>query len=115
MENRKKRARRGPELAQRIRAGILNAFDCVERTQGRLISEILAEEFMKDPMRFIQIAAKYVPKEHHGEVVTTTKTALMTDAELTAEAERIREEIARLQARDSGGTAEKASGESKVH
>ena len=66
-----KKAKRGAELAQRIRAGILNAMDCVEDKKGKLISEILAEELINNPIKFLELASKYVPKELEMELTET--------------------------------------------
>lgn len=74
-----KKSKRGPELAQRIRAGILNALDCVEK-DGMLISEILAEEFKANPMKFIDMASKYVPKDIELQVTEVVED--LSDAEL---------------------------------
>lgn len=76
-----KRAKKGPELVQRVRAAILNAFDAVER-DGKLISEILAEKFKDDPLRFMDMASKYCPKDVDLHVDRVTSAADLTENEL---------------------------------
>lgn len=76
-----KRAKKGPELVQRVRAAILGAFDAVER-EGRLISEVLAEKFKDDPLRFMDMASKYCPKDVDLHVDRATSAADLTEQEL---------------------------------
>lgn len=73
---------KGKELVQRTRAGILNAFDYVERTQGKLISEILGEAFIENPLRFMDTAAKFIPKDIDLKVNHTKSAVQLTDEEL---------------------------------
>ena len=61
-----KKSKRGPELVQRVRAAILNAMDAVEK-DGMLISEILAEQFQENPIRFLELASKFTPRERNVE------------------------------------------------
>ena len=61
-----KRAKHGHELVQRSRAAVLNAFDAVEN-RGKVLSEILADEFEKNPIKFMELASKLMPKEIHGD------------------------------------------------
>lgn len=62
-----KTAKHGIELAQRSRAAVLNALGVVEK-RGTLISELLANEFEANPIRFMELAAKLMPKDHTGEI-----------------------------------------------
>ena len=94
-----KKAGHGPELVQRIRAVVLGALDAVEK-DGKLISEILAEKFKDDPLRFMDMASKYCPKEVAMEVSTTVlHTSEMSEVELE-----------RIATGSSAGATEKASG-----
>lgn len=70
----------GHELAQRTRGAILNAFGAVE-TQGKVVSEVLAEAFLANPIRFMDMAAKYIPKDINMEVTKVAAHAL-SDEEL---------------------------------
>lgn len=76
-----KKAKKGTEIVQRVRAAILGAFDVVEK-EGKLISELLAEEFKRDPMRFMDMAAKYCPKDVDLRVEHVTSASELTEAEL---------------------------------
>ena len=76
-----KRAKRGEELVQRTRAAVLNAFDAVER-KGKVISEILAEEFEKNPLKFMELASKLMPKEIKAEI-TDKRPEDMSNDEIT--------------------------------
>ncbi len=57
-----KKSAKGPELVQRVRAAILAALDATEK-KGKKISEVLAEEFEKNPLKFMELASKYCPKD----------------------------------------------------
>lgn len=75
MANRKatgKKAKHAGELVQRIRAGILGAMDAVEQ-RGRKISDILADEFEANPLKFMDMASKHIPKELIAEVEETVR------------------------------------------
>jgi len=76
-----KTAKHGSALAARVRGGILNAFDATEK-KGKLISEILSEEFEKAPLRFLEVAAKYVPKDINTEITSISKANNLSDQEL---------------------------------
>ena len=76
-----KQAKHGKELAQRARAGILNAFDAVER-RGVKISDALADAFLADPLKFMDTASKYIPKNIDLTVQPLTSALQLTDEEL---------------------------------
>lgn len=57
-----KKSKRGPELVQRCRAAILNALDVVE-AEGETISALLAKEFKANPLKFMELASKFSPKD----------------------------------------------------
>ena len=50
------------DLVTRTRKGILGAFDVVE-SRGKLISEVLADAFMDNPLKFLDTASKYLPND----------------------------------------------------
>ena len=76
-----KRAKHGENLVQRIRAGILGAFDVSEK-KGMLISEMLSVEWEKNPLKFLEVAAKHLPKEITAEITRTYEANKLTDDEL---------------------------------
>ena len=76
-----KGVKHGENLIQRTRAAILNAFDAVEN-RGKKISEILADEFIKNPIKFMELAAKAMPKEISGEINHVHTAQSLTDDQL---------------------------------
>lgn len=76
-----KTPKHGKELVQRARAGILNAFDAVER-RGVKISDALADAFLADPLKFMDTAAKYLPKGSDIGVQHVTNAIQLTDEQL---------------------------------
>ena len=58
-----KKAKYGVELSQRVRAAVLGAFEVYEKRTGKLISQVLSEELENNPLRFIELASKVMPKE----------------------------------------------------
>jgi len=94
----------GGQLAQRARKAILNTFDCIERGYGdnqpRIISEILADAFIANPLKFLDTASKLMPKDINLEVLNIAQANAMTDAELAdliAERARKRRELEALE------------------
>ncbi len=59
-----KKAKHGENLVQRTRAAVLGAFDAIEK-RGKVLSDILADEFEKNPVKFMELASKLMPKERH--------------------------------------------------
>lgn len=76
-----KKAKHGAELAQRTRAAVLNAFDALEEN-GKKISDILADEFEKNPIKFMELASKLIPKEMSGEFNHIHTAKGLTDDQL---------------------------------
>lgn len=76
-----KKAKHGAELVQRTRAAVLGAFDAVE-AKGKKISDILAKELEENPIRFMELASKFIPKEIQAEVTHSMKATELTDDEL---------------------------------
>lgn len=73
-------AKKGEHLVVRTRGAILNAFNAVEN-RGKVLSEILADAFEANPLRFLDTAAKFIPKDVNL-TTSTGKPADMTDDEL---------------------------------
>lgn len=66
-----KRAKRGPEIVQRARGAILDALEIVEQESGKTIGQLLAICFLESPIRFLELAAKFAPKELDANIVST--------------------------------------------
>lgn len=62
-----KKAGHGPELIQRTRKAVLSTFDAIDK-RGKVISEILADEFEKNPIKFMELASKLMPREIQGKM-----------------------------------------------
>jgi len=97
-----KKSRRGEELIQRARSAVLNAMDATEN-RGRRLSEILADELEKNPIKFMELASKLMPKEidntHHIGGINE-----LSIAELDQRIENIRKAIGSAEADiNSGG------------
>jgi len=93
-----KKAKHGPELVQRIRGAVLSAFDAVEK-EGKLLSQILAEKFKDDPMRFMDMASKYCPRE----------VAMDVEANVTHHTEELSEaDLERIAAGNAAGSSNRA-------
>lgn len=76
-----KQAKHAKQLASRTRAGILNGMDAVEK-RGKLISEILADAFIENPLKFLDTASKYLPKDINMDVTHSKSAQALTDDEL---------------------------------
>lgn len=76
-----KSAAKGPELASRLRSALLGALDLVAE-EGKTVAQMLAEKLAEDPFKFMEIAAKYVPRQIEAEVAYTLKASDLTDDEL---------------------------------
>jgi hypothetical protein len=96
-----KKSKHGPELAQRCRAAVLGAFRVFEKNSGKLISEVLAEELQNNPIKFMELASKFIPKEIDAEISHTLKAEEMTVEDLD-------ERIARLTAGEEKKTSSAA-------
>ncbi len=57
-----KKAGHGPELVQYVRRILLGAFE-VHANTGQKITEVLAKELADNPLKFLEVASKYCPKE----------------------------------------------------
>lgn len=91
-----KGAGHGPELIQRTRKAVLNTFNAIEK-KGKLISEILADEFEKNPIKFMELAAKLMPKEINGDINHTHSLETLSDDELEQRINDYREIIESMQ------------------
>lgn len=77
-----KKPKKGPELVQRCRAAILNALDVVE-SEGETISALLAKEFKANPLKFMELASKFAPKDLNIDLNDNRDNAdQFTDSEL---------------------------------
>ncbi len=110
-----KTAKHGASLTARWRAAVLNTFDTVEK-EGKLISEILAEEFKKNPIKFMELAAKGMITET-STTVTNNSVSRMSDKEINAELDEIKRLTGILATeRDSiASKPEEAGSKGKVH
>ena len=97
-----KKAKGAAQLTQRWRTAVLGCFDCVEK-DGKLISEILAEEFIKNPMKFMELASKGIIKESTADV-TLYRASDLTD-----------DELADIATGRSKGTDNETPSKTKVH
>ena len=104
-----KTARRGAELVQRSRAAVLNSLDVLEQ-RGKKISELLADELEKNPIRFMELAAKFCPKEMDV-TYSAKQPQQMTDAELY----ELIEESRRILRDSSNRDTETGTGKKAVH
>ena len=76
-----KQAKHGKELVQRARAVILNAFGALEK-RGVVLSEVMADAFMADPLKYMDTAAKYLPKGPDNPAQHITNAIQLTDEQL---------------------------------
>jgi len=78
-----KQPKHAKELAQRTRAAILLGMDAVQkRGEKKLMSEILADAFIENPLKFLDTASKYLPKDINMDVTHTKSAQALTDDEL---------------------------------
>ncbi len=106
-----KKAKHGEELVQRTRAAVLNTFGAIEK-RGKVISEILADEFEKNPIKFMELASKLLPKEIHGDINHNhTGLDALTDDDLN---ERIAEYRTIIEAMRGGISASNTDGGNPV-
>lgn len=76
-----KPAKHAQHLAAKTRGAILRAFDAVDN-RGKVMSECLADAFLENPIRFMDMAAKYIPKDINMEVTKTLKANQISDDDL---------------------------------
>lgn len=101
-----KKSYKGPELVQRVRAALLNALDVLDQ-RGKKISDILADEFEQNPLKFMDLASKYCPKDvhvHEGETALDRLLENVPDEQLADFATGIRQLVA---AQNSGSSRQK--------
>lgn len=98
-----KKAKHGTELAQRTRSAVLNTFDAIEKN-GKKISDILAQEFEKNPIKFMELASKLIPKEVSGEIEHIHTAKSLTD-----------DQLANIAAGGSADTADEAESPTAIH
>ena len=77
---------KGSELVVRIRKNIMRSFDIVEEeakiTETKGISGILADAFRANPLKFLDSASKFTPKDINAEIVNTIDVSKLNDSEL---------------------------------
>ena len=110
-----KKAKHGSQLTARWRGAVLNAFDAVEK-EGKLISEILAEEFKKNPIKFMELASKGLVTDINTNI-TDNSVSRLSETEINAELAEIRQLAGVLAAeRESiAGKPEEAGSKEKIH
>lgn len=77
-----KQPKHAHQLVQRVRGAILNAMDVLDQ-RDKPLSQLLADEAEKHPIKFTEMVAKHIPKD----IMLTTKSLKakdMSDAELYA-------------------------------
>lgn len=77
-----KSAMKGPELVQRIRGAVLRTFDLYEDQRGKTIPELLLPALEDNPLKFLEVAAKYCPKDMTIETKSTKDVKDLTIEEL---------------------------------
>lgn len=77
-----KKAKSGAELIQRTRAAILSALD-ICRDRKTPIDELLARELENNPLKFMELASKFCPRDVAVEINDARDRAEeLTDSEL---------------------------------
>ena len=74
-------ARKGASLTARARGLLLSAMDIVDTDPTKPLSELLADQAKKNPMRFMDLVSKYIIKDVQIEHQTSNSNDL-TDDEL---------------------------------
>ena len=83
------RKSRAPDLINRIRIAFDNgmtAFESRNDASGkrRLISEVMADEFEKSPLKYMEAASKVLPKEIQADISQVYDANKLTDDEILA-------------------------------
>ena len=95
----RKGVKHGEELVQRTRKAVLNAFDALDK-RSKVLSEILCDELEKNPIKFMELAAKLIPKELHVETTGGKRANELTTAELEQRIYNIDSVIERIKSGD---------------
>jgi hypothetical protein len=98
-----KKAGYGVELAQRTRGAILGALNVME-SRGKSIADILAKELEENPIRFMELASKFIPKDIQAEITHTINASELTDSDL-----------AHIATSSSAGITEAQESETNLH
>lgn len=77
-------AQHGRSLVARTRKMILNAFDVVD-TRGKPIVEYLADAFIENPLKFMDTASRYMPKDIQVDVTHSNNASGLSDDEIAHE------------------------------
>ena len=79
-------AKHGVNLTARTRGSILNALDVVDADAkaklNKPVSQILADEFKNNPLKFMDMAAKYIVKDVNIDMVSKADADKLSDTEL---------------------------------
>ncbi len=71
----------GAEIVQYVRRVLIGAFEVAE-TKGLKITEILAKEIEANPLKFLEVASKYCPKEVAIDATVTHRAEELSDDQL---------------------------------
>ena len=98
-------AKHGTALVRRTRYAILKALDVVDNSDMP-VHEHLAEAFKENPLKFMDTAGKYLPKQLDIDVNHSNSSKRLTDDELA--------DIIATRARERLEAAKEIEGESEV-
>lgn len=70
------------EIVNRVRAALNKAFDHAEQKAGKSIPDILSDEFLANPLKFLEVTAKFLPKDVMINVESRQPSQRMSDDEL---------------------------------
>lgn len=94
-------AKHGRQLTARTRGCILKAFDILD-TRNKSMPELMADAAIEQPLRFMDVAAKYIIKDVNTDVDSLKDASKLTDSELAdIIATRARERLEDAQKDDS--------------
>ncbi len=112
-----KKAKHGENIVQRTRAAVLNAFDAIEN-RGKKISDILADEFEKNPIKFMELASKLMPKEITGNINHShSEIESLTINEINTMLNELKDAARTMRGDDTGvsGLVSEKESESQIH
>jgi len=73
--------KRGKSIVNRARTAILGCFEVVNDSD-KPMKEVLAEAFTDDPIKFMTMAAKYIPKDINVDIQHSMNPLQLTDEQL---------------------------------
>ncbi len=99
-ENRKKGSKDDTALVRRTRYAILKALDTVD-SLGTPLHELLAQAFVDNPLKFLDTAAKFLPKQMDIDVTHSKSNQNLSDDDLAdIIAQRARQRLEGIKAID---------------